>query len=129
MEGISISVLLGNYDLGGTSGVAKFTFGFSLVGDLSQQGVYNRDASLEPAPIAGGRPNSQTRYNLRANTSGFLHAEAHWGEANKQVKMGWLAPPLPIDVDGSGATYERGSVCQYCISARRRPIGETPGAR
>ena len=33
-----------------------------------------------------------------------------WEADNKQVQMGWLAPPLPIDRAGSVATYEEGSV-------------------
>ena len=32
-----------------------------------------------------------------------------WKEAVDQVERGWLAPPLPIDLDGSVATYAKGS--------------------
>ena len=39
------------------------------------------------------------------------------GGSNRKVKRGWLAPPLPIDLEGSAATYTRGSVniaFRYC---------------
>ena len=32
------------------------------------------------------------------------------GDANQQVTLGWLAPPLPIDLEGSVSDYARGSV-------------------
>ena len=39
--------------------------------------------------------------------SGFSHAHALWGEANKKVKLGRPAPPLTIDLEGSAATYAK----------------------
>ena len=53
MKSIAISALLGNYDLGGASWAAQFTFGSPLVGNLSQEGIFSRGPSLEPAPRRG----------------------------------------------------------------------------
>ena len=42
--------------------------------------------------------------------SGFLRADALWKEALHQGEFGWLAPPLPIDLDGPAASYAVESV-------------------
>ena len=65
-----------------------------MVGGLFQEGAYHRDTSLNPAPpIVGIWPNSQRRCDTRSMASGLLHAETLRGEAMRQVKLGWLAPP------------------------------------
>ena len=91
--------------------MAQFTHGFPLVGNLSQEGISPRDLSLKQAPpVAGIWGHSQRRFETRSRASGILHSEALWKEALGQVDPGWLAPPLPIDIDGSVATYTHGSV-------------------
>ena len=90
--------------------MAQFAYGSPLVGDLSHDGVYPRDTSLIPSHIEGIRPNSQSRFRLRTRTSGVPRADALFCEANKQVTLGWLSPPLPIDLGGSGSTFAKGSV-------------------
>ena len=50
------------------------------------------------------------RYKLPPKASGFLCAASLWEGVTKQVKPGWPAPPLPIDLEGSVAAYEQGSV-------------------
>ena len=62
------------------------------------------------SPLEGIWPNSQRRFETRSRASGFLHADVLWKEALGQAERGWLAPPLPIDIDCSGATYAHGSV-------------------
>ena len=111
MKSVTIAALLGNFDMGGSAWMARFTFGSPLVGNLSQEGIYPRDPSLLPAPpIEGIRPSSRQRFMTRSRASGFLNAETLWNEAMGQVNKGWLAPPPPISADGSVATYENGPV-------------------
>ena len=69
MKSIAISALLGNYDIGGASWMAQFTFGFPLVGNLSQEGIYPRDTSLTSAPPSRGSVDSPR--------DGLKHAHAH----------------------------------------------------
>ena len=57
----------------------------------------------------GRWPNSQLRYKLRPRTSGCLNSEDLWADGNKQDTLGWLAPPLPIDLEESVATCVKGS--------------------
>ena len=111
MKSVAIVALLGNFDLGGSAWMAQFTFGFPLVGNLSQEGVYPRDPSLIPAPpIEGIWTSSRQRFSTRSKASGFLNSETLWKEALDQVDKGWLAVPIPISPDGSVATYENGPV-------------------
>ena len=94
MKSVAIAALLGNFDLGGSAWMTQFTFGFPLVGNLSQEGVYPRDPSLVPAPpIEGIWASSKQRYTTRSRASGFLSAETLWNEAMDQVAKGWLVPP------------------------------------
>ena len=111
LKSVAISALLDNFDLGGSAWMSQFTFGFPLVGDLSQEGVYPRDPSLAPAPpLDGIWTSSKQRFLTRSRASGFLNAETLWNEAMDQVKKGWLAEPLPISPDGTVATYDRGPI-------------------
>ena len=111
MKSIAISELSDNYDLGGASWMAQFTFGFPSVGNLSQEGIYPRDTALTSAPpVEGIWAHPQRRFETSSRAPGFLNTEALWKEVLDQVDRGWLAPPLPIDVEGSGATYAHGSV-------------------
>ena len=111
LKSVAISALLDNFDLGGSAWMSQFTFGFPLVGDLSQEGVFPRDPSLSPAPpIDGIWTSSKQRFLTRSKASGFLNADTLWKEALEQVQKGWLADPLPISPDGTVATYENGPV-------------------
>ena len=111
MKSVAISALMGNFDMGGSAWMSQFAFGFPLVCNLSQEGVYPRDPSLNPAPpIDGIWAASKQRYMTRSKASGFLNAETLWKEAMEQVDKGRLAPPLPISPDGKGATYDYGPV-------------------
>ena len=61
-------------------------------------------------PIDGIWSNSRMRFETRSRASGFLHSDVLWKEALGQAERGWLAPPVPIDLDGSVATYAHVSV-------------------
>ena len=80
-------------------------------------------------PHLGAVPNSQLRYKLRSKASGFLNAEALRGDANKQVKLGWMEPPLPIDLEGSVDNYVEGAVNIAFLPFRRGAGWKTPGRR
>ena len=54
MKSIAISALLNNYDIGGAVWMSRFSYGFRLAGDISQEGVFPRDTSLNPAPPSMG---------------------------------------------------------------------------
>ena len=81
-----------------------------MAGDLSQGGFFPRGPSLGQTPLEGIWSYSQMRFEARSRAHGILHADVLWKEAIAQVESGWLAPPLPIDIDGSVATYAHGSV-------------------
>ena len=100
--------------------MAQFAFVFHALGDLPQEGVFHRDTSVSPDPPSRVWPNSQLRYMLRSKAPGFLNAEALRGDANQQVKLGWMEPPLPIDLEGSVDNYEEGAVNIAFLWARAR---------
>ena len=90
--------------------MTQFAYGFPLVGNLSQTGVYPRDMDVLPAPPVGRiSAKSSDRFSSRAKHSGYLHSMELWGESPKQVESGWLGAPLPIDTSGNVLTYGHGS--------------------
>ena len=110
LKTVSLLALSLNFNLGGRDWAEQFTYGFPLVGDLSQDGVYPRDTSLKPSPDPVHIwERSQERLSLRAKTSGAIHANELWNEAMGQIKLGWLDNPLRIDHAGNVATYEKGT--------------------
>ena len=111
LQTVALAFLLRTFDLGGGNWIKQFTFGFPIIGDLSQEGVYPRDTSCKPAlPIQDIWLGSQERFALRAKSSGYLHSQALWDEALEQVKLGWLDAPVPIDTSGNVATFEKDRV-------------------
>ena len=92
--------------------MGQFEFGFPSIANLSHEGIYPRGPSLLPGPPPHRRDmgSAQRRFETRPRASGFLHADAIWKEAIDQVDKARIAPPLPIDIDGSVATFARGSV-------------------
>ena len=95
--------------LGGGRWIRQFTYGFPLVGGLSQSGVYPRNDNLPPAPsVAGIWEGASKRFFERAAHSGATNATTLWAEACDQVKKGWLGAPLPADTLGNVSTYEKG---------------------
>ena len=55
------------------------------------------------------RARASGRFSTRSKHSGCLHSRELWGDAFKQVKLGWLGAPLPIDIAGNVLTYAHGS--------------------
>ena len=110
MKTVTLAHLAQSLGLGGGNWIRQFTYGFPLVGDLSQSGVYPRKEDLKPAPsIAGIWDNASNRFQERAAHSGMANADTLWKEACEQVKKGWLGTPLPIDTLGNVATYKKGT--------------------
>ena len=103
---VALAFLLKTFDLGGERWIKQFTYGFSITGNLSQEGAYPRDTSCAPAqPLRDIWKGSDERFTARAKASGHLHAEALWKEALEQVMMGWLDEHVPIDLRGNVATF------------------------
>ena len=106
LQTVAIAFLLGNFDLGGEKWIKQFTYGFPIIGNLSQEGVYPRDPSCSPPqPIRDIWTGAEERFTTRSQASGHLHAETLWNEAMDQVKLGWLGEPVPIDRKGNVATF------------------------
>ena len=109
LKTVALAHLADSLGLGGGKWIRQFTYGFPIVGNLSQCGVYPRDDSLLPAPSTTGLwDNAQKRFLERSAHAGFANAEALWAEACEQVRMGWLGAPIPIDLSGNVATFEEG---------------------
>ena len=88
----------------------QFTYGFPLVGNLSQTGVYPRDMDVLPAPPVGRIwAKSSERFSTMAKHSGYLHSRELRGKDLKQVELGWMGEPLPIDTSRNVLTYGNGS--------------------
>ena len=84
----------------------QFTFGFPIVGTLSQNGVYPTDASITQAPdLAAIWPLRAERFRNRAARSGRKDSLALWTEAMIQVGRGWMGKPLVIDRVGGLSAY------------------------
>ena len=108
---VALLHLMKNFDLGGGRWVRQFVFGFPIIWELEQTGVYPRDDSKkQPGPIDGIWKDNLKRFQTRARASGVLNAQLLWDEAMTQVDKGWLASPLPIDPKGNVATYDKGEV-------------------
>ena len=111
LKTVALLHLMKNFGLGGDRWLQQFVFGFPIIGEMDQTGVYPRDDSKRPPPpLEGIWKDNQKRFMTRARASGFLNAQLLWDEAMSQVKKGWLADPLPVDPNGNVATYEKGSV-------------------
>ena len=108
---VALLHLMKNFDLGGDRWIRQFVFGFPIIGELEQTGVYPRDDSKKgPDPIDGIWKDNLKRFQTRARASGVLNAQLLWNEAMTQVDKGWLAAPLPVDPKGNVATYNKGEV-------------------
>ena len=92
---IAMMSLMGQFNLGGKAWLQQFVWGFPIVGDLIQAGVYPTDPETKPAPGPASIWNeAETRYQTRARGSGWPNADHLWGEALDQVKKGVaIGPP------------------------------------
>ena len=103
---VALIDLLRKYDLGGERWARQFIYGFPIIGNIEQTGVYPREPKVtHPPDINQIWEHNMTRFQLRARASGALNADFLWKEAMTQVEKGWLGPPLPIDQDGNVRTY------------------------
>ena len=97
LKSAALTRLAESLELGDGKWLRQFAYGFPLVGDLSQCGVYPRDDSLSPAPSTSGIwENASKRFQERAAHSGHANATTLWGEAFEQVLKGWPGAP-PAD--------------------------------
>ena len=80
-----------------TVGLNSSFFGFPIVGEVEQTGVYPRDDSKRPPPEVSEiwNGNSQ-RFQTRSLHSGAINAQMLWDEAMTQVNKGWLDNPVPL---------------------------------
>ena len=110
MQSISISALLDNYGPGGSNWMAQFAYGFPVVGDISQDGVYPRDTFLNPDPPSRGSGVTPkvALDNALELPAFFTLTPLGGGPINRS--LGWMAPPIPTDLGGSVATFAKGSV-------------------
>ena len=103
---VALLHLMKTFGLGGDRWIRQFIFGFPIVGEIEQTGVFPRDDAKHPPPDLNGIwEGNMTRFTTRARASGVLNAQFLWDEAMTQVEKGWLAQPLPIDPLGNVATY------------------------
>ena len=110
LRSVSLTALLQNFGLKGARRMAQFAYGFRLVGNLSRTGVYPRDMDVLPAPPVGRIwAKSSERFSTMAKHSGYLHSRELRGKDLKQVELGWMGEPLPIDTSRNVLTYGNGS--------------------
>ena len=99
---VALFPLMDSLGLGGGRWIRQFIYGFDVVGSFSQSSVFPRNirpcAPLDPEIFGCDRP---TRFPTRARAPGYPHGRHLWDEAMAQVECGWLAAPLPFDVDGN----------------------------
>ena len=94
-----------NYGLGGGRWIRQFVYGFPIIGEIEQTGVFPRDAKPAPPPdIEGIWPGNSARPQTREMVSGALRAQLLRGEAMGQVNKGWLGRPRPVDQCGDVLT-------------------------
>ena len=98
---IAMMSLMDQFGMGGKNWLQQFVWGFPIVGDLSQSGVFPTDPNAVPAPDPSGLWAETTdRFKTRAKNSGWCNADHLWEEALEQTEKGWLSAPLPIDPEG-----------------------------
>ena len=121
LQSAALASLLRNFGPKCARRMAQFTYGFPLVGSLSQNGVYSRSQEVLPTPPVGRIwAKSSELFDDRANQSGYPNSRELWGDAPKQVELGWLGAPLSIDIPGNALTYERGSaeIAFLCLAGQ-----------
>ena len=107
---VALLHLMRNFDLGGDHWVRQFVFGFPIVGEVEQTGVFPRDTKLTPPPVLTNIwTGNSARFQTRARASGHLRAQFLWDEAIDQVSKGWLSKPVPIDPFGNVMTQPTGA--------------------
>ena len=109
VRAVALLHLMKCFGLGGDRWMRQFVFGFPIIGEIEQTGVFPRDAAKRPPPPIGEIwSGNSTRFQTRARASGALNASVLWTEAMAQVDKGWLGPPLPIDQTGNVANWTKG---------------------
>ena len=88
----ALSHLLSSQNMGGQRWIAQFTFGFPIVGTLSQKGVFPPSEKVLPTPISPEElwVDAKARFAERSTRSSKRDNLALWNEAIEQVKTGWL---------------------------------------
>ena len=106
---VALTDLMAQYGLGGGRWVRQSTFGFDVMGDLSQKFLPPVNRKAEP-PLGADSPltDAAERFALRARCSGFAHQDGLWPEALSQVERGWLTDPLPLGESGGMMSVETG---------------------
>ena len=84
----------------------QFIFGFPLVGELSQCGVYPPPRKDISPPIGRAEllQGTEELFSSRACKSGFKNGQALWDEALTQHQEGWLTAPFKLSSEGSPFT-------------------------
>ena len=90
--------LLYQHNLGGSTWLQQFIFGFKLTGIFSQKYAFpvtHKLLSKTPLKLNRIMRSNSSRFSDRAKKSGFKSAQALWKEAVEQQGKGWLSPPFP----------------------------------
>ena len=106
---VALADLVAQYGLGGGRWMRQFTFGFDIMGDLSQKFLFPVNPKAVP-PLGTDSPLVETaeRFPLRARGSGFAHQDNLRSEALSQVERGWLTDPLPLGESGGILSVDTG---------------------
>ena len=98
---VALTDLMAQYGLGGSRWMRQFTFGFDVMGDLSQKFLFPENPKVAPAlGVDSTLVDAAERFALRARASGFAHQDSLWSEALSQVDCGWLTAPALLDDSG-----------------------------
>ena len=99
--------LMYQHNMGGSSWLQQFIFGFPLIGKLSQAHTFPTKDKLsgsQPKKLDHILKSTGRRFSERAQKSGFKNAKHLWNEALEQQSKGWLTPPFPLATKGDPFT-------------------------
>ena len=100
-----LAPLLLSQGMGGANWLAQFVFGFPIVGELAQEGVFPQTTKKLPPPITPDSlfTDATSRFIERSRHSASKNDAALWKEAVAQVERGWLGPPDRVTDQGRAA--------------------------
>ena len=111
LKTVALSHRFRRYGLGGQRWLRQFANGFPITGQLSQRSV---------VPLSDKRPSllrrselirsAEARFRERASQSGTKDAQTLWNEAVRQVRKGWLSPPIPPSRGRKARSMEDASI-------------------
>ena len=75
--------------LGGERWLNQFTYGFSIAGSISQEGLPPVGPGVSPSlPLSSVISDAAARFRTRSRSPGYLLQDSLWGEAADQVSKG-----------------------------------------